>query len=206
MTTGEIKEKIGSGNPVIIEVRKNSAVLLPLVRTEEGLCVLFEKRTGTISHAGETCFPGGAVDKGETPLEAVKREVLEELGLREGEDYDLYGQWGFFPLITGMCVNIFAGELKDGALERIKANPGEVAEVFTIPVDFMLAGESMRYEYRLLQEIDPCDLKGYIGLPDDYQLPSGRVRMPVWKYKGHVLWGMTARMTRAFLDRYFQDR
>ena len=73
MTTGEIKEKIGAGSPVIIEVRKNSAVLLPLVRTEEGLCVLFEKRTGTISHAGETCFPGGAVDKGETPLEAVKR-------------------------------------------------------------------------------------------------------------------------------------
>ena len=104
-----------------------------------------------------------------------------------------------------MCVNIFAGELKDGALQRIKANPAEVAEVFTIPVDFMLAGESMRYEYRLLQDIDPCDLKGYIGLPDDYQLPSGRVRMPVWKYGGHVLWGMTARMTRAFLDRFFKD-
>ena len=205
MQLSQIREKIGAGSPEIIEVRKNSAVLLPLVRTEEGLCVLFEKRTGSISHPGETCFPGGAVEAGESPREAVIRETAEELGLIEGEDYELYGQWGLFPLITGMCVNIFAGELKDGALQHIKANPAEVAEVFTIPVDFMLAGESMRYEYRLLQDIDPCDLKGYIGLPDDYQLPSGRVRMPVWKYGGHVLWGMTARMTRAFLDRFFKD-
>lgn len=205
MQLSQIREKIGAGSPEIIEVRKSSAVLLLLVRTEEGLCVLYEKRTGSISHPGETCFPGGAVDPGETPREAVIRETEEELGLREDEDYELYGQWGLFPLITGMCVNIFAGELKDGALQRIKANPDEVAEVFTIPVDFMLAGESMRYEYRLLQDIDPCDLKGYIGLPDDYQLPSGRVRMPVWKYGGHVLWGMTARMTRAFLDRFFKD-
>ncbi len=205
MTTAEIRERIRANQPEIIEIRKNSAVLLPLVETEEGLSVLYEKRTGNISHAGETCFPGGAVDKSESAEDAVKREVFEELGLREGEDYELYGQFAKFPLITGMCVNIFVGKLNDGALGRIVPSAAEVEEWFTIPVSFMLAGESMRYEYKLLQDIDPCNLKGYIGLPDDYQLPSGRVRMPVWKYGGHVLWGMTARMTRAFLDRFFTD-
>ena len=79
MQLSQIREKIWAGSPEIIEVRKNSAVLLPLVRTEEGLCVLFEKRTGSISHPGETCFPGGAVEAGESPREAVIRETAEEL-------------------------------------------------------------------------------------------------------------------------------
>ena len=200
MTAEEIKKKIRSREPGLIEVRKESAVLLPLVETEEGLSVLYEKRTGSISHAGETCFPGGVVEEGETPLEAMKREVLEEIGLREGCDYDLYGKFGDFYLITGMHLNIYVAGLLPGALERIKKQDSEVDEVFTIPLVFLTGSEPMYYRYRLLQEYRDDFPYGFVGVKPDYRLPNGKVNMPIWEYRGHVLWGMTARMTMAFLQ------
>ena len=200
MNISEIKNRLSSAEPKLIEIRKNSAVLLPLVQTEEGFSVLFEKRTGTISHPGESCFPGGIVEPSESPKDAVIREVSEEIGLKEGTDYEIFGQYGKFALITGMCVNIFAGMLNDGALAKIKTNPDEVAEIFTIPVDYLLKEETVSYDYKLIQAIDENFPRELIGLPEGYRLPSGKVHMPVWAYKGHVLFGMTARMVKAFLN------
>ena len=41
----------------------DAAVLLPLVRTEEGICVLFEERAHTLRRQpGEICFPGGTYE------------------------------------------------------------------------------------------------------------------------------------------------
>ena len=200
MNIADIKTRLNGSEPKLIEIRKNSAVLLPLVETEEGLSILFEKRTSTISHAGETCFPGGAVDAGESFKDAVVREVSEEIGLSEGTDYELAGQYAKFALITGMCVNIFVGILKPEALSKIKINPDEVAEVFTIPVDFLLKEETVSYDYKLIQAIDENFPRELIGLPEGYRLPSGKVHMPVWAYRGHVLFGMTARMVKAFLN------
>lgn len=42
---------------------------------------LILKRHQNKPYGGLWCFPGGKIDKGETPLEAVKRETLEETGI-----------------------------------------------------------------------------------------------------------------------------
>jgi 8-oxo-dGTP pyrophosphatase MutT (NUDIX family) len=42
---------------------------------------LFLKRSSTGDHAGEWCFPGGAVEAGETIEDAARREATKELGL-----------------------------------------------------------------------------------------------------------------------------
>jgi len=42
--------------------------------------VLLLERSGLGDHPGEWCIPGGAVEDGETPLEAAKREAAEEVG------------------------------------------------------------------------------------------------------------------------------
>ncbi len=39
---------------------------------------LFLKRSGTVDHAGEWCFPGGVIEQGETAEEAARREASEE--------------------------------------------------------------------------------------------------------------------------------
>ncbi len=199
MTAEEIRKIMTSRKAGLIEVRKESAVLLPLIETEEGLSVLFEKRTGTISHAGETCFPGGVVEKGETPEETVRREVREEIGLEEGLDYEIFCKFADFMLSTGMHLAIFVGKLADGAWDRIVKQEEEVAEVFTIPLSFLVDTEPLWQISRVRQIYSDDFPYSLVGVPKDYRLPDGHIHMPIWEYNGHVLWGMTARMVMAFL-------
>lgn len=42
--------------------------------------MVFEVRAGSLkTQPGEICFPGGAVERGETPKQAAVRETMEEL-------------------------------------------------------------------------------------------------------------------------------
>jgi 8-oxo-dGTP pyrophosphatase MutT (NUDIX family) len=47
----------------------------------EARVILTERSAGGHRHAGQISFPGGAVDEGETVLEAAVREAREEVGL-----------------------------------------------------------------------------------------------------------------------------
>lgn len=49
------------------------------------------------------CFPGGYIDEGEDPLEASKRELIEETGY-QAEDFKLIGSAYPYPGITGQKV------------------------------------------------------------------------------------------------------
>jgi 8-oxo-dGTP pyrophosphatase MutT (NUDIX family) len=48
---------------------------------EGGLVAVFERR----NQPGAYQFPQGGIDKGEQPIEAVRRELQEELGFSHGE-------------------------------------------------------------------------------------------------------------------------
>lgn len=60
-----------------------AAVLVPLIEDARGPKLLFTERSSVLrSHAGQIAFPGGAVDAGESALQAALRESFEEIGLR----------------------------------------------------------------------------------------------------------------------------
>ena len=44
--------------PRLLGGRSNFAVLVPLVKTEQGLCLLYEVRADGIRQPHEVCFPG----------------------------------------------------------------------------------------------------------------------------------------------------
>lgn len=54
-------------------------VTAALIR-KEGHILIARRRPG-ISHAGRWEFPGGKPEKGETPEEAIVREIMEEMGI-----------------------------------------------------------------------------------------------------------------------------
>ena len=58
------------------------SVLVPVVERAGELNLLFEVRAKNMkSQPGEICFPGGHVEKGETPQQAALRETFEEIGI-----------------------------------------------------------------------------------------------------------------------------
>lgn len=59
---------------------RRAAVLVPLIQKGGEYHVVFEVRAGSLkTQPGEICFPGGAVERDETPKQAAIREAMEEL-------------------------------------------------------------------------------------------------------------------------------
>jgi len=58
----------------------SAAVVVPLVNMENGINLLFTKRSASLrEHAGEISFPGGKIETGEKPFDAAIREMHEEI-------------------------------------------------------------------------------------------------------------------------------
>jgi len=60
-------------------IDKRKAAIAVLVYDNKVLIV--KRSEGSYTHAGKWGFPGGGIDEGETPLEAVIRECEEEIGI-----------------------------------------------------------------------------------------------------------------------------
>jgi 8-oxo-dGTP diphosphatase len=68
-------------------------------------------------------FPGGAVEPGESPLDAVVRETLEETGV----EVEVESVVGLYRLVSGLTVTLFRCSIVDG----VPACPesGEIADL-----------------------------------------------------------------------------
>ena len=86
MTLADFRARWAGHVPEIQDVKQEYAVLVPLVEGPEGLSLLFEVRASTLAHQpGEVCFPGGKVERGESPRDCALRETFEELAIPAGE-------------------------------------------------------------------------------------------------------------------------
>jgi 8-oxo-dGTP pyrophosphatase MutT (NUDIX family) len=114
-----------------------AAVLVPIVRREEALSVLFTRRTPHLQdHAGQISFPGGRAEPHDASLEATAlREAQEEVGLA-ADKVETLGRLHDYVTVTGYRVTPIVG-LVTPPLE-LRPDPFEVAEVFEVPLAFLL--------------------------------------------------------------------
>ncbi len=171
-----------------------AAVCIPLVEAGGETCLLFEKRSEEIDQQpGDVCFPGGAVEEGETPREAALREMTEELLVSPGQ-IELLGP-GDTLAADSVRVYSFVCRLRDydGRFGR-----DEVAETFTVPLSFFLENEPKAYTV----EWEPCFGEDFpfrkIHGGRDYRWGRRAMTVLFYEYRGRVIWGMTAKMTHAF--------
>jgi len=177
------------------------AVLLPLVEQGGQVFVLFEVRAaGLDRQPGEICFPGGKVEESEisNPEKTALREACEELGLKE-ENIELLAPLDYLVTPLGVLIYPFVGKIT--APEKIKPSPGEVEEIFTVPLEFFL-------------KIRPAVSSADVGIRYAEDFPFDRVPStyrPGWQkrwtylvyhyhYEGRFIWGLTARVLVDFIS------
>jgi 8-oxo-dGTP pyrophosphatase MutT (NUDIX family) len=154
-----------------------AAVLVPVVRREDALTVLFTRRTPHLQdHAGQISFPGGRAEPRDASVEATAlREAQEETGLAAGK-VELLGRLPEYVTVTGYRVTPVVG-LVTPPLE-LRPDPFEVAEIFEVPLAFLLdpanhVRNSVIHEGRRRQ---------YYAMP----------------YRQYYIWGATAGMLMNF--------
>ena len=98
--------------------------------------VILTQRTDTLRrHAGQVAFPGGRLDPGEDAVTAALREAEEEIGLPR-EQVTVVGEVDRYRTVTGYAVTPVLAVIPPDL--PFTLSEGEVADVFEVPLDFLL--------------------------------------------------------------------
>ena len=150
-----------------------AAVLIPVIAHPGELTLLFTQRTTHLkSHAGQVSFPGGRAEPGDASAEfTALREAGEEIGLA-AERIEILARLPDYRTRTGFKVTPIIG-LVTPPLE-LSPDPREVAEVFEVPLAFLLDPRNRQRRTREFQ--------------------GQQVGYYVFEYQDRVIWGATAGM------------
>ncbi|MDX2221162.1 MAG: CoA pyrophosphatase [Rhodospirillaceae bacterium] len=165
-----------AGAPGVRFKRTPAAVLVPLVArpgNQAAFDVILTMRPQQMKqHAGQVAFPGGRMEPDDASPEACAlREAEEEIGL-PGAAVEVLGRLDPYLTITGYEVTPVVGMIAQPV--PLRPDPNEVAEVFDVPLDFLLDPANHRREQR-----------EYNGLTRAYYaVPYGQ----------RYIWGATAGM------------
>ena len=150
-----------------------AAVLVPVVGHSSGLTVIFTQRTVHLkAHSGQVSFPGGRAEPEDpTPEFTALREAQEEIGVAM-DRVEVVGRLPEYLTRTGFRVTPVVGLLAPPL--SLAPDPREVAEVFEVPLSFLLDPRNHRRETREVQ--------------------GRQVGYYVMQYGSRRIWGATAGM------------
>lgn len=156
-----------------------AAVLMPIVQRSVPTMLLTQRTHTLAQHAGQVSFPGGRVDKDDVSLvQTALRETQEETGIAAAF-ITVAGFLDAYETGTGYAILPVVGLLADGF--ALMPNTEEVAEVFEVPLAFLLDPANRKIDSREFQ---------------------GRTRtFYSFSYDGHYIWGATAAMLVNFGER-----
>jgi 8-oxo-dGTP pyrophosphatase MutT (NUDIX family) len=171
------------GTPVLgAALPKPAAVLVPVVLREGEAMVLFTQRApGLRDHSGQVAFPGGKIDQTDaSALSTALREAQEEIGLEPSlvtplgylDAYLSSSNYIVMPVV-GLVTPVF----------QLSLNTAEVAEVFEVPLRFLMDPEN--------HELRSREWKG--RLRQYYAIPFGE----------RYIWGVTAGIVRNLYERLY---
>lgn len=194
-----LRQRFENRTPGLLGAKKEFAVLCPVVELKDGLHLIFEVRSNSVSQAGEVCFPGGKLENGESPVDGALRETWEELAIPK-EEISIIGMPDYFFNHRGALLHPVLGLVSEAGHRSIRPSAAEVAEVFTVPLSFFRDNPPQLYHYETIPQI-PADFPyEAIGVSPDYPWHRGRQYVPVWLYEGHAIWGMTGRIVMHLME------
>jgi len=160
-------------------VRQPAAVLVGFREGAQPRLVLTVRTDHLQSHAGQVAFPGGRSDpEDRDAIGTALRESQEEIGLDPALVTPL-GYLDCFETISGYVITPVVARIAVDA--RLHPAPAEVAEVFEVPLEFLLEPANLR-RYTM-------DFRGH------------RRPMVEFVHGGHRIWGATASMLLNLIQR-----
>ena len=155
-----------------LERPKSAAVLVPVIGDGGPLRLLLTRRTNHLpTHKGHVAFPGGAIDPDDLdPTATALREAEEEIGLPRSAVEVLGWLDDFITVHNDTTVTPVVGLITK--LPQLTPEPGEVARIFSIPIETLMQRRSWRVETVSRREM---------SWP-----------MPYCDYDGETLWGLSA--------------
>ncbi len=145
--------------------------------------VILTKRSSALKHhPGQIAFPGGKVDASDTgPVQAALREAGEEIGLHR-DNVEVLGTLPTHETVTGFCVTPVVAHVR--APFDATPEPGEVAEIFSVPLAHVTDPANFRIQSRIWRG----QRRHYFTVP----------------YGPYYIWGATARILRGLAERLAQ--
>lgn len=158
-----------------------AAVLVGLVPRPQGVQVLLTRRTEHLRHhGGQVGFPGGRIEpRDRTPAMAAMRESQEEVALQRGQA-QMLGYLEPLLTITGFRVTPVVAVV-DPAFVAV-ADPSEVAEVFEVPLAFLMEPANLRTVQ--------MDYRGRVHPVLEYSWPAQRI----WGATAAILYNLRCRL------------
>ena len=120
-----------------------ASVLIPLVMRER-VSVLLTTRTAHLSsHSGQVAFPGGKADaEDDSAITTALREAHEEIGL-ESRHVQVLGTHPIYTTGSGFLITPVIALVRPEHV--IVPNADEVADVFEVPLDFLMDPANHRH-------------------------------------------------------------
>ncbi len=156
---------------------RNAAVLIAIVQRPAGPTLLFTQRTADLTdHPGQISFPGGRVEESDaTVIDTALRESEEEIGLSR-RHVEVIGSMPEYRTGTSYSVTPVVALVTPPF--TLQADPREVAEIFEVPLAFLMDGDN--HQRRTVE------LPGQAASRTFYAIEYGR----------YFIWGATAGMLR----------
>ncbi len=106
--------------------RNRKGVVAVIVRENRFLAI---RRSATVTAPHKVCFPGGGIEPGETPREALLREMQEELGV------EVIAREQLWTSTTPWGTHLVWWDTHLPDSQAIKPNPAEVADIFWLTAE-----------------------------------------------------------------------
>lgn len=170
--------------PRFIErIPTRASVLVPIVERDEPTVLLTQRSDHLNDHPGQIAFPGGRAEDGDIDATATAlREAEEEIGLPASQ-LDVLGAMPLYTTGTGFLVTPVVALVQPAY--SMRADPFEVAEVFEVPLAFLMNPSHHRHHQVELRGVR----REFLSIPYQGVDAQGRPRR-------YFVWGATAAMLR----------
>lgn len=165
----------------------HAAVLLPIMLREQPTVLLTLRTLHLSTHSGQIAFPGGRCDTQDaSPSATALREAQEEVGLAQ-QYVQVLGELPTYTTGSSFIVTPVVA-LVEPPPHPLQANPQEVAEVFEVPLAFLLNPAHHRLHRLYWQGVQR----------EWFSMPYPAHQHPGEAEKERFIWGATAGILRNF--------